>query len=230
MDGDPHFRLKAFAVLTCVVGVFLLAFVVQRAWYWLKSKRREDIETTPLKPVIDISCLVIGGIVVWFAIEFLVLAIRTQHLPMQPGAPAKIAEIEVGKYEPETGQLNLLFYPVDRAGRRLSDQRLPVLTSGDRFELRVELVEWRRGLAWLGEAGFYQFISLGGVHDDIAQRSEVTVLQLSEVPRTLGAQMMLRPSEPREVQQAGAQGVVYHVILDPHNNWLSIESNQDPGP
>jgi hypothetical protein len=223
MDGDPHFRLKAFAVLTCVVGVFLLAFVVQSAWYWLKSKRRPDIETSPLSPFVHSTCLIVGAIVVWFAIEFLVLAIRTQHLPLQPSAPAKIAEIEVGKYEPETGQLNLLFYPVDRAGRRLSDQRLPVLTSGERFELRLELIEWRRGLAWLGEGGFYQFLTLGGVHDDVTGRPEVLVLKTTDVPRSLGARIMLRPSEPREVQQQGTEGVVYHVMLDPRTNLLSIQ-------
>jgi hypothetical protein len=225
MDGDPHFRLKALAVLGCVVGVFLFAYVAQRAWYWLKSKRRDDIETSSLSPISDSLCFVIGAVVIWLAIEALVLAISTQHLPLQPPRHAKIAEIEVGKLDPEANQLNLLFYPVDRAGRRMSDQRRPVLTSGSQFELDVELVEWRGMWAWLGEGGFYQFVSLSGVQDGFGTMPERTLLGAADLPQTVGARIFLRRPVPRQIRQVGSEGEIYNVYLDPTDNSLLVERN-----
>jgi len=223
MEGDPHFRMKAFAVMACVAGVFLLAFVLQRLWYWWKSKRREDVETSRPALVLDLSCVVIGGVVIWIAIEALLLAVKTQPLPSQPLQYAKIAEIEVGKLDPEANQLNLLFYPVDRAGRRLSDQRRPVLTSGEQFELQVELVEWRSAWSWLGDTGFYQFVSLGGVYDGTGPLSENTVLGAAEMPRTAGARLFLRNPEARDVRQVGVEGEIYSIYLDPHSNTLTVQ-------
>src|SRR5690606_40514716 len=97
MDADPNFRLKAFAVLACVLGVFFVAFVAQRIWYWLKSRRREDVDTSRLAPVIDFGLLAMGGLVIWVSIEALLLAIVTSDLPVQPDTRRKIAEVEVGR-------------------------------------------------------------------------------------------------------------------------------------
>jgi hypothetical protein len=123
MDADPNFRLKAFAVLACVMGVFFVAFVAQRIWFWLKTRRRDDVDTSRLAPIVDFGLLALGGLVIWVAIEALILSIITSELSVQPDERRKVAEIEVGRLDPQGGQLNLLFYPVDRAGRRVAEQR-----------------------------------------------------------------------------------------------------------
>ncbi len=223
MDGDPNFRLKAFAVLTCVLGVFLVVFVAQRAWFWVKSKRREDVETSTLAPIIDFGLLGIGCIVIWLAIEALVLAVITAELPTQPAVRRKIAEIEIGKLDEQTDQLNLLFYPVDPAGRRLAEQRRPVLTSGNHFELQVETLQWRWAWDWLGEGGFYQFISLAGYGTRTASAPQRTELETREVPRTVGATLFLRAPQHWEVRQRCKEGEIYDIFLDPAQKALVVE-------
>ena len=76
MDPDPSFRLKVLVVIAGVLGVFLVAFVAQRTWYWLKTRNREDVDTTKMHPVIDFTLLAIGGVVIWLAIEGLVLSLH----------------------------------------------------------------------------------------------------------------------------------------------------------
>lgn len=223
MDGDPNFRLKAFAVLACVLGVFLVVFVAQRAWYWLKSKRREDVETSNLAPIIDFGLLGLGCVVIWLAIEALVLAVLTGDLPVQPDTRRKIAEIEVGKLDEQTDQLNLLFYPVDRAGRRMAEQRRPVLTSGDYFELEVETLQWRTGWNWLGRGGFYRFIGLAGHDPRGATQPQRTEFELRPVPRTVGAMVFMRAPQPTLVRQPCRQGDIYDIVFDPAKGRLEVE-------
>lgn len=230
MSGDPNFRLKAFAVISCVLGVFLVAFVTQRAWYWLRTRRRHDVDTSRMEPVIDFGLLGIGLIVIWMAVEALLLAVMTSHFNVQPQTRQKIAEIEVGRLDSETDQLNLLFYPVNRAGRRLAEARLPVLTSGDQMQLVVEVVQWRGAWSWLGEGGFYQFVSLGGFADDAGSR-EVTSLETRDVPRTAGATLFLQQPQNWEVRQELQEGEVYNVYIDPATNGLDVELNvEDESP
>lgn len=223
MDDDPNFRLKAFAVLACVLGVFLVVFVAQRAWYWFKSKRREDVETSNLAPIIDFGLLGLGCIVIWLAIEALVLAVLTGELPVQPETKRKIAEVEVGKLDVQTDQLNLLFYPVDRAGRRVADQRRPVLTSGDHFELEVETLEWRGAFNWLGSGGFYRFISIAGHDPRGASQPQRTAFETRAVPRTAGAVVFLRAPQPTLVRQQCGQGDIYDIVFDPVTGRLEVE-------
>ncbi|MCB9933971.1 MAG: hypothetical protein H6841_11175 [Planctomycetes bacterium] len=225
MEGDPNFRLKAFAVIACVLGVFLVSFVAQRVWYWMKTRRREDVDTSRVEPIIDFGLLGIGLIVIWMAIEALVLSVLTSGLQVQPRERQKIAEIEIGKLDEETGQLNLLFYPVDRAGRRLSGQRRPVLTSGHQFELIVEVTEWRSAWTWLGEGGFYQFVSLGGYGD--GSTPENTTLEPDVLPRTAGATLFLRKPQQWEVREPCEEGDVYDIYINPQSG--SLEVVQHPG-
>jgi hypothetical protein len=225
MDADPNFRLKAFAVIACVLGVFLVAFVAQRVWYWMRTRRREDVDTSRVEPIIDFGLLAIGAIVIWIAIEALALAILTADLNVQPARERKIAEIEIGKQDAETGQLNLLFYPVDPAGRRLPAQRRPVLTSGDEFELLVEVIQWRDAWTWLGEGGFYQFISLGGYDDGSGETPEKTSLEVRQLPRSAGATLFLRKPKQWEVRQKCAEGDIFDVWLDPASGELQIRTH-----
>lgn len=223
MDSDPNFRLKAFAVIACVLGVFLVAFVAQRAWYWLRTRKRDDVDTSRMEPIIDFGLLGIGLIIIWLAIEALMLSLLTSELKVQPHDRQKIAEVEVGRLDAETDQLNLLFYPVDRAGRRLAAQRLPVLTSGDQMELVVEVIEWRGAWTWLGEGGFYQFISLGGFNDGSGNTPDVTRLESRDVPRTAGATLFLRRAQQWEVRQQCNEGDIYDVYIDPATSELQVE-------
>ncbi len=227
MDADPNFRLKAFAVLACVLGVFFVAFVAQRIWYWLKSRRREDVDTSRLAPVIDFGLLAMGGLVIWVSIEALLLAIVTSDLPVQPEARRKIAEVEVGRLDPDSGQLNLLFYPVDRAGRRMAEQRQPVLTSGDEFELSMEVLQWRSAWAWLGEGGFFQFISLGGNDSRGVLNPDVTALDARTLGRSFGALIFLRPPAPVRILQPCEEGEIYNIYLDPRTSQLDVEAGTD---
>jgi len=226
MDGDPNFRLKAFAVIACVLGVFLVAFVAQRVWYWLKTRRREDVDTSRVEPIIDFGLLGVGLLVIWMAIEALVLSVLTSSLQIQPRELSKIAEIEVGKLDQETNQLNLLFYPVDRAGRRLSGQRRPVLTAGQEFELIVEVIEWRGAWTWLGEGGFYQFVSLGGFGNGATP--EKTTLEPKVLPRTAGATLFLRKPKQWEVREPCEEGDVYDIFLNPGTGALEVKLQQRP--
>lgn len=218
MDGDPNFRLKAFAVIACVLGVFLVTFVAQRVWFWMRTRKREDVDTSRVEPIVDFGLLGIGAIVIWMAVEALVLAVLTSGLPVEPVERSKIAEIEVGRMDTDTGQLNLLFYPVDRAGRRQTAQRRPVLTSGREFELIVEVLEWRAAWTWVGEGGFYQFISLGGS----GGVGETTSLEHMDVPRTAGATLFLRQPRLWEIQQPCGEGDVYDIYLNPDSGTLEI--------
>ena len=224
MDGDPNFRLKAFAVIACVLGVFLVTFVAQRVWFWMRTRRRSDVDTSRVEPIVDFGLLGIGAIVIWMAVEALVLAVLTSGLPVQPNERSKIAEIEVGRLDTETGQLNLLFYPVDRAGRRQTAQRRPVLTSGREFELIVEVLEWRAAWAWVGEGGFYQFVSLGGVGG--ADNPEQTELEHADLPRTAGATLFLKAPKRWEVQQPCNEGEVYDIFLNPETGVLDIKKQE----
>lgn len=226
MDGDPNFRLKAFAVIACVVGVFLVCYVLQRLWFWLVSNRRPDIETSRIAPVIDFGLLGLGALIIWIAVEALALAVVTSGLPVQPQERSKIAEIEIGKQDQETGQLNLLFYPVDRAGMRIPEQRRPVLTSGDSFELQVEVLRWRAMWGWLGESGFYQFISLGGYGGAGGASPERTVLDSRIVGRGIGATLFLREPGRPFARQAGEEGEIYSIYLDGAGT-LQIERQVD---
>ncbi|MCA8934655.1 MAG: hypothetical protein KDB68_00480 [Planctomycetes bacterium] len=223
MDADPNFRLKAFAVIACVIGVFLVAFVTQRVWYWMRTRARDDIDTSRVKPIIDFGLLGVGLIVIWLAVEALVLSLLTTDLKIQPRTMQKIAEIEVGKLDDQTDQLNLLFYPVNRAGQRQSTQRRPVLTSGRDFELVVEVIEWRAAWDWLGEGGFYQFVSLGGFDDGSAETPERTALDPEDVPRTAGATLFLRKPRQWEVRQPCKEGEVYDVFIDPASSELEVK-------
>jgi hypothetical protein len=225
MDGDPNFRLKAFAVIACVLGVFFVAFVAQRTWFWIKSRRREDVETSRLAPVIDFSLLALGAFVIWMAIEALVLAVIMSAYPVQAEGKLKVAEIEVGKLDQQTGQLNLVFYPVDRAGRRLPDQRHTVLTSGEAFELRVDTLQWRGMWTWLGEGGFYQFVSLGGRDARGVRDPSTTSLGAEDVPNTMGRMVFLRPPEQAKIEQSCKQGDIYDIYLG-SGSVLEVELRQ----
>jgi hypothetical protein len=210
VDPDPSFRLKVLVVIAGVLGVFLVAFVAQRVWYWLKTRTREDVDTTKVHPFIDLTLLAIGGVVIWLAIEGLVLSLHVSAFPQLPTARQKIAEIEVGRLDPVSGQLTLLFYPVDAAGQRRRDNHVPVFTNGKRFELIVEVFNWRSMWSWLGESGFYQYVSLSGEpgspSKDLTQRPK---------PGGVGGAMFLRLS-PNRVMKPGAdvrEGEVYDVYL-----------------
>jgi hypothetical protein len=223
MDGDPNFRLKAFAVIACVLGVFFVSFVAQRVWYWMKTRSRQDVDTSRIAPIVDFGLLGLGCVVIWAAVEALVLSVLTAPLNVQPRESSKIAEIEVGKMDLETDQLNLLFYPVDRAGRRMPAQRRPVLTSGREFNLVVEVTEWRTAWRWLGEGGFYQFVSLGGFQDG-APGGERTTLDPTSVPRTAGATLFLRTPRQWDVRQPCNEGEVYDVWLNPGTGVLEVRA------
>ncbi|MBZ0135550.1 MAG: hypothetical protein K8I27_04145 [Planctomycetes bacterium] len=225
MDADPNFRLKAFAVIACVLGVFLVSFVAQRVWFWMRTRRREDVDTSKVEPIIDLGLLGLGAIVIWMAVEALVLAVLTTDLNVQPNQQRKIAEIEVGKLDNETDQLNLLFYPVDPAGRRLPAQRRPVLTSGDELELIVEVIEWRGPWRWLGEGGFYRFVSLGGYDDGSGDTPERTLLDPAGVPRTIGATVFLRKAKQWEVRQICEEGDIFDVWLNPESGELQVREH-----
>lgn len=162
MGSDPNFRLKAFVVIAGVLGVFLMAFVAQRTFYWLKTRKRTDVVTSRMEPIVDFTLLFIGAAVIWLALEGLLLSVRLAEFSVQPDGRAKIAEIEVSEYDEQSGQLRLVFYPADEAGRRRRDYQVPVFTSGSRFNLELEVMEWRAGWNWLGERGFFQFLSVGG--------------------------------------------------------------------
>jgi hypothetical protein len=226
MEGDPNFRLKAFAVLACVLGVFFVAFVAQRIWFWMKSRRREDVDTSRLEPIIDFGLLGLGAVVIWVAVEALVLAVLTAGLQVQPEGRRKVAEIEVGRLDPQGSQLNLLFYPVDRAGRRISDQRRPVLTRGDTFELQAERLEWRGAWRWLGDGGYYQFVSLGGQDSRGALVSESTSLRLRPLPRTVGALLFMRSPTPATAREACEEGKIYDIFMDSRSGSLAVELHE----
>lgn len=227
MDADPSFRLKAFAVIACVLGVFLVVFVAQRVWFWMRTRARADVDTSRVEPIVDFGLVGIGLIVIWISIEALVLSMLTTSLKVQPRAHQKIAEIEVGKLDEQTDQLNLLFYPVNRAGQRLSTQRRPVLTSGQDFELVVEVIEWRSAWTWLGEGGFYQFVSLGGFDESSGSTSEKTALDPKDLPRTAGATLFLRKPRQWEVRQPCNEGEVYDVYIDPASSELQVRLHSD---
>lgn len=227
MDTDSAFRLKAVAVFGGVLGVFLVAFVVQRVWVWMKTRRREDIEASRMIPVVDLSLLGIGAIVIWLAVEALVLAVQTAEFAVQPAMARKIAEIEVGKLDREAQQTNLLFYPVDRAGRRQAARRRPVLTSGDQFELKVQVIQWRGMWSWLGQ-GYYQFVSLGGF-DSVSgvPATEVADLDPRDVPGGVGGLLFLARAQGWESRQPLQEGQVYDVLLDPASQSLQVRLHED---
>lgn len=226
MGDDPNFRLKAFSVIACVLGVFLVSFVAQRVYFWMRTRRRDDVETTKVAPFADFFLLGVGVFVIWLAIESLVLAVVTANLKTQPADMQKIAEIEIGKLDRETDQTNLLFYPVDRAGRRQAEQRRPVLTSGDQFELQVEVLQWRGMWQWLGDGGFYQFLALGGLEPAGQPAAERTTLDYVNVPRGLGALVFLQAPVTWQVRQPCAEGDVYDILLDPKSQALVVRAHQ----
>lgn len=189
MDPDPVFRLKVLVFIAVVLGVFLVSFVAQRCWIWLKTRKRDDVETSHVVPVLDFSLLALGSIVIWFAIEGLMLSLGLSAFAQVPPARYKIAEVEVGRTDPVSGQLTLLFYPVDAAGQRRRGYHVPVFTSGKRFELNVEVFKWRAMWSWLGETGFFQYVSLGG--DAGANMKD---LKFGEKPAGVGGAMFLAPS------------------------------------
>jgi len=215
VESDPSFRLKVFVVIAGVLGVFLVAFVAQRVWYWLKTRKREDVETSRLAPIIDFSLLGLGGIVIWLALEGLVLSVHLGGFAVQPPSRQKIAEIEVGRIDAANGQLTLLFYPVDAAGQRRREYNVPVFTAGRRFELAIEVFDWRWGWQFLGEKGFYQYISLGGTEASTAAAPFVRDLSIRPKPGGVGGAMFLGPSLKWQAKPSHdvKEGDVYEVFL-----------------
>lgn len=227
MGEDANFRLKAFAVIACVLGVFLVSYVAQRVYFWLRTRKREDVETSRVAPFIDFGLLALGGLVIWLSIEALILAIATSGLNVQPPELRKIAEIEVGKLDRENDQTNLLFYRVDQAGRRLTEQRRPVLTFGDRLDLQVEIVQWRGVWGWLGGEGFYQFVSLGGLKAASGTPTAgQTRLDPVEMPRGMGTLIFLREPQTRWVGEVCREGEIWDILLDPQSQSLSIRVHE----
>ncbi|MCC6575521.1 MAG: hypothetical protein IT462_17215 [Planctomycetes bacterium] len=231
MGSDPNFRLKAFVVIAGVLGVFLMAFVAQRTFYWLKTRKREDVDTSKMEPIMDFSLLFVGGIVIWLAVEGLLLSTRLAEFSVQPGTRTKIAEIEISKYDRDTGHLRLVFYPADAAGQRRRDYRIPVFTTGQRFELQVEVVEWRGAWGWLGERGFFQFVSLNGRNAGALPGSQPQRkdLRVSPTPGGVGALVFLRNAtiwrgEPGEDVQ---DGQIYDLYL---GEKLEVELRPVPKP
>ncbi len=216
MGSDPSFRLKVFVVIAGVLGVFLVAFVAQRVWYWLKTRKREDVETTRLAPVVDFGLLALGGVVIWLALEGLLLSIHLSGFTVQPPQRQKIAEIEVGRFDKENGQLTLLFYPVDAAGQRRRDYHVPVFSTGQQFELSVEVFDWRGAWSWLGEKGFYQYLSLGGVPNGtstgVPARKD---LSIRAKPGGVGGMIFLEPSLTSNGKPGKdvSEGDVYDIFL-----------------
>lgn len=210
MDPDPVFRLKFLVFVAGVLGVFLVAFVAQRVWYWLKTRKREDVETSRVVPVMDFSLLVFGAVVIWFAVEGLVLSLRLSTFAPVPIQQQKIAEVEVGRRDPVSGQLTLLFYPVDAAGQRRRGYHVPVFTSGERFEFNVEVFQWRGLWSWLGENGFYQYTSLSGDAGSVTKR-----LGTGSRPGGAGGALFLSPSVfwTARPSQEVSEGEVYNVFL-----------------
>jgi hypothetical protein len=210
VDPDPSFRLKVLVLIAGVLGVFLVAFVAQRSWYWLKTRKREDVDTTKVHPVIDFTLLALGCVVIWLAIEGLILSLHLSAFPQSPPSRQKIAEIEVGRIDAVSGQLTLLFYPVDAAGQRRRGYHVPVFTTGKRFSLTMEVFRWRGVWAWLGESGFYQYVSLGGdpgsPSKDLSQRPK---------PSGVGGAIFLTPSLNWETTPGADvhEGEVYDVYL-----------------
>ncbi|MDC1142577.1 hypothetical protein OAU50_05765 [Planctomycetota bacterium] len=225
MDGDANFTLKAFAVVMGVLGTFLVAFVAQRGWFFLKSRKRSDIQSGSLKPALEIGFMLAGLLSLWIGVEALRLAIASNDWIVQPGTEAKIAEIEIGKADRETNELNLLFYPVDQAGLRIASERRPVLTSSNQFELKVDVLRWRQPWAWLGRGGFYQFQSLGGFEE--GRSPEVTQLERAEVPGSMGVKLFLQPNEPWTVRQECVEGEVYDVLFSARTGEVKIRLQQD---
>ncbi|MHC4841278.1 MAG: hypothetical protein ACYTDT_10055 [Planctomycetota bacterium] len=220
MEGDPNFTLKAFAVFMGVIGTFLVAFVGQRGWFFLKTKNRSDVHSSRLKPAFEVACLLAGALSLWIGVEALRLAIASNDWIVQPGTDAKIAEIEVGKADRETNELNLLFYPVDQAGLRVASERRPVLTSSDQFELKVDVLRWRQPWAWLGRGGFYQFHSLGGFEE--GRSHEETVLEHADVPASMGVKLFLQGNEPWTARQKCVEGEVYDVLFSAKTGQLIV--------
>lgn len=225
MEGDPNFTLKAFAVVMGVFGTFLLAFVLQRGWFYLKTKSRSDIQPSRLKPAMDFACLLAGALSLWIGVEALRLAIASNDWIVQPDSESKIAEIEVGIADAENNELNLLFYPVDQAGLRIASERRPVLTSSDYLELRVDVLHWRKPWAWLGRGGFYQFHSLGGYSE--GESPEITQLEHAQVPGSMGVKLFLQPNDPQTVRQKCIEGQVYDVLFVPKTGRLIIRLQSD---
>jgi hypothetical protein len=222
MGDDPNFRLKAFAVIACVLGVFLCSYVAQRVFYWMRTRKREDVDTTRVAPFIDMGLVAVGALVIWLSIEALWLAIVTSRLNVQPTEMQKIAEVEVGKLDREFDQTNLWFYRVDSAGRRLADQRRPVLTSGGYFAMQVETVAWRGMWRWLGQRGFYQFVALGGVDSPQTPATNLTPLEGARMPGGMGALVFLQPVQAAAARERCTEGMVYDILLDPEGDRLTI--------
>lgn len=216
MEGDPTFRLKVFVVVAGVLGVFLVAFVAQRGWYWLRTRKREDIETSRLEPIFDFGLLAVGLAVIWVALEGLIVAYGLAPFARRPMERRKIAEIEVGRVDPETGRLTFLFYPVDEAGERRRERRVPVFTSGGRFELEVEVVEWRDSWEWLGGPGEFRFKGLSGYDDkEGAATADRRDLSSGSAPGGLGGWLFLKPSTVWSAvpEKACLQGEVFDIYL-----------------
>jgi len=222
MGDDPNFRLKAFAVIACMLGVFLCSYVAQRVYFWWRTRKRDDVETTPVAPFIDFGLLGLGAVIIWISVEALVLAIVTSKLNVQPTGLQKIAEVEVSKLDRDTNQTNLLFYRVDSAGRRRTDQRRPVLTSGTHFVLQIDVVTWRGMWSWLGETGFYRFVALGGVDSPDAPAVNLVSLDAVEMPGGVGQLVFLNRPEPKAVSQPCAEGEVYDILFDAESQYLTV--------
>jgi hypothetical protein len=130
---------------------------------------------------------------------------------VQPPARQKIAEIEVGRLDEKNGQLTLLFYPVDAAGQRRRDYHVPLFTSGKRFELAVEVIDWRGTWAFLGERGFYQYVSLSGDGAENVRKD----LSVGQRPGGVGGAIFLQQSTTWQGRPAKdlREGEVYDVFL-----------------
>ncbi|MDH5641821.1 MAG: hypothetical protein OEY28_11055 [Nitrospira sp.] len=218
MGSDPNFRLKAFAVIAGVLGVFLVTFVAQRAWYWLKTRRREDVDTSRVEPIVDFGLLGLGAIIIWLSVEGLLLSISMTPFKVQSFERQKIAEIEVGMMNTETNKLTLLYYPVDEAGNRQTAFQVLVFTTGQNLEIEVELMRWRGLWEWLGERGFYQVNSLVGYEKGrmISNPGRLDAFDKAKAPRpeSVAAYLFLRGSEFPKDRTSCTEGAVFEVFLD----------------
>ena len=115
--------------------------------------------------------------------------------------------------------MTLLFYPVDAAGQRRRGNHVPVFTNGRRFELTVEVFNWRGMWAWLGDSGFYQYLSLSGENGspskDLSQRPK---------PGGVGGALFLLSSPNRAVKPGNdvSEGEVYDVYLSDNSAELIL--------
>lgn len=183
MDPDL-LKLKISILVSLTLATCLGAFVVQRFWYYLRTRNLESVESVRVKLFPEWTLLVVSGFLLWFGLAGL-LVISGLSGFTSAARKTVLCEFEVAAAGPQ-GFTLLVYDRIDAEAPSAARRRGVLVSGGQEFEVEVQ------------RAGFGTLLALAG-QDDLIRVGGV---------RQAGATAVMRARPVREPLDDGLEVVL----------------------